>query len=322
MLCVLFVFLCGLTGAFVPVCNTDFPYLSAEDINTTMCYTREGLFAVRHSLPPLPIIPISLVSTLRAYGLHIRPPTVRGHRAGNRHQRSIPVVISSYRKHHCVSSNHVNMENITPIHLSTFNTELKMCTLNARSVRNKTTEIYDYIIDHDIDVLGVTETWLKSGSQDKITIGNLTPSGYTLHHVPRSKRKGGGVALIFRENFKITAKKTANSFKSFEYMERQLVSGSSTFQIAIVYRPPPSCKNESTTAQFMEDFEAFLLNRKLYGGHDIISGDFNFHVDVDDPDSSRFLALLYSHGYTQLVTETTHNSGPHTRSFVYKILLV
>ena len=39
---------------------------------------------------------------------------------------------------------------------------MSMCLLNARSINNKALFIKDYVVDHQIDILGITETWTKS----------------------------------------------------------------------------------------------------------------------------------------------------------------
>jgi len=38
---------------------------------------------------------------------------------------------------------------------------LNFCLLNARSIVNKTLQIKDYVVDKNIDILALTETWLK-----------------------------------------------------------------------------------------------------------------------------------------------------------------
>ena len=67
--------------------------------------------------------------------------------------------------------------------------------LNARSVKNKTTPLCEYIGDNRIDVVAITETWLSGN--DQMVIGNLCPPGYSIYSEPRCFGKGGGVALIY-----------------------------------------------------------------------------------------------------------------------------
>ena len=38
-------------------------------------------------------------------------------------------------------------------------------------------------MDNDIDILAITETWLRPSNLDSLTIGDLTSTGYQFHHV-------------------------------------------------------------------------------------------------------------------------------------------
>ena len=38
--------------------------------------------------------------------------------------------------------------------------DLKIATVNTRSVRNKPLEIYDLILDKNLDILTITESWI------------------------------------------------------------------------------------------------------------------------------------------------------------------
>ena len=56
--------------------------------------------------------------------------------------------------------------------------------------------VNELIADHNLDVIGLTETWLKP---DEFTVLNeASPPGYTSDHIPRTSRKGGGVANIYK----------------------------------------------------------------------------------------------------------------------------
>ena len=49
-----------------------------------------------------------------------------------------------------------------PIH----NNAISVCLLNSRSVRNKSSILKGFVVDKDIDLLALTETWLKPGNID------------------------------------------------------------------------------------------------------------------------------------------------------------
>ena len=73
---------------------------------------------------------------------------------------------------------------------------LNFVSLNIRSLKNKTTSLFDYIVSQNIDVLALTETWLCCG--DNAVLNDLLPPGYDIRHVDR-ERRGGGVALIYKK---------------------------------------------------------------------------------------------------------------------------
>ena len=74
----------------------------------------------------------------------------------------------------------------------------KLVLLNARSVRNKTDFITDYIHEHDLDIIALTETWLTNDQKDTANIRKLTPDGYNFVHFPRSDQQGGGVGVLYK----------------------------------------------------------------------------------------------------------------------------
>ena len=65
--------------------------------------------------------------------------------------------------------------------------------LNARSINNKTETIVDFILEHKLDILCITETWLQS--DDSFTTNHVTPCGYSIISSPRLNRRGGGIAV-------------------------------------------------------------------------------------------------------------------------------
>ena len=70
---------------------------------------------------------------------------------------------------------------------------LNFVWLNIRSLKNKTTSLFDFIVSQNLDVFALMETWLCNG--DKVILNELLPPGYDIRHV-NGGRRGGGVALI------------------------------------------------------------------------------------------------------------------------------
>ena len=100
-------------------------------------------------------------------GVALRRPTHRGCRGGSHKQR---------RAH--IKQMGVNNANLIPITLHNQVRTAKLCLLNARSVCNKAEFLVDYITSHDIDIICITETWLRS--EDTASASAVTPSGITI----------------------------------------------------------------------------------------------------------------------------------------------
>jgi len=129
--------------------------------------------------------------------------------------------------------------------------------LNARSIcntvknKNKPLIIHDYIVDKQLDIVAITETWIKPTTPGS-TLAAVTPPGYTLDHISRpSGTNGGGVGLIYRNSFK-AKKVTMPPFSSFEHMMMTLSVRGKTLAIIVVYRTGP------TYTTFLDEFSRLL----------------------------------------------------------------
>jgi exonuclease III len=181
--------------------------------------------------------------------------------------------------------------------------------MNARSVRNKVLMITEYITDNDIDIAGITETWLSESDNDTMTVNDLCPAGYRLHQIPR-KTRGGGVAIICKQSLDIKMCPLVNSKSSFEYIEVIISHQSTSTRLIVVYRPPPSAKNKLTPAMFMEDFDDLLNSHTTTSGNLLICGDLNIHMDsLLNNDTVKFNSLLLAHDLQQHVEKPTHCKG-------------
>ena len=70
---------------------------------------------------------------------------------------------------------------------------------NDQSVgpREKRTEIVEFIRDEDVDVMFLTEAWMKTQG-DEAKCADLSSPGYTFKSFPHATR-GGGLAVVMRE---------------------------------------------------------------------------------------------------------------------------
>ncbi|KAK6171545.1 hypothetical protein SNE40_019711 [Patella caerulea] len=178
--------------------------------------------------------------------------------------------------------------------------------LNARSVKHKTIELNDFICEHDLDILAVTEIWL--GANDDAV---FVPDAYFIQHKPRHSRNGGGLALIYKNLFELQTQ-NQTSYSSFEYLDCIVDSLSSAFRIDVLYRPP----DNRLKSKFIDEFSDLINQLAKCSLELVILGDFNCHVDnINDKFSFQFCELLQVHSLIQHVNTTTHNQG-HTLDLV------
>jgi exonuclease III len=164
--------------------------------------------------------------------------------------------------------------------------------------------LVEFISWKSIDIIAFTKTWFNEF--DAAVKAESIPNGYKLLENSRLNHRGGGDALVFRNN--ISAKKIeVISRESFEVGEHVLTSNSWQVRLAVVYRPPSSCVNT-----FLNDFATYVESLIMCLEPILITGHFNFHVDNSmDLHASAFLDLLdylnieqYVHSVTQVTCHT------------------
>ena len=130
--------------------------------------------------------------------------------------------------------------------------EICISLLNTQSCRNKASEVKDFILDNHIDVLALTETWLKTSDSDRVTRSEVTPPGYQLLDVPKPKGRGGRVGLITKDTIHVKKQNIPVVTSSYECMEVLLNAGSCFVRLLIIYRPPSSNKLGLYSSVFLE----------------------------------------------------------------------
>ena len=117
--------------------------------------------------------------------------------SGNVHgkQRRIETVTSRRPQIHvrCKGVRHANLRSLCK-HGGCMRLPSRWELLNARSARKNKDLIREHIVDHNTDILFLTETWLPQ--EETPTIKELTPSGYRFIGAARPKAKTGNQAKL------------------------------------------------------------------------------------------------------------------------------
>ena len=112
---------------------------------------------------------------------------------------------------------------------------MKIMLINARSVKNKGCKLHDEIIDNDLDLFFITETWLSP--YDTSAISDILPDSYEFFHFPRADRNGGGVGVAVSRCVK-SVKCVNRCFTSFECLQATIVQDNQKVIFYLIYRPP------------------------------------------------------------------------------------
>jgi len=178
--------------------------------------------------------------------------------------------------------------------------------LNARSVCNKAEQIHELILDNDLHLLALTETWLKK-SDGSIAV-DMCPPNYRLLHKcrPSSKgERGGGVGFVLAKSIE-AEEIPVEEYTTFETLAIK-VKCKRPMVVMLVYRPPPSPRNNLTLPAFIDEFTEYLAEATTKHKEIMVIGDFNLHWDQEgNPGVRMFKEIIETHGIKQHVTESTH----------------
>ena len=163
-----------------------------------------------------------------------------------------PDEIDSTASDTLLACGHTQKGNLIYIDAEKQGTRFSVCVFNAQSVgpKDKRTEIVEFICDECVDIMFLTETWMRSHG-DEAKYADLTPPGYSLRSFPRATR-GGGLAVILRDNFPVTIT-TSVPFaqSSFELIKVTLTAPDHVHFFFCLYRPPLSKRNKFTDSLFL-----------------------------------------------------------------------
>ncbi len=207
-------------------------------------------------------------------------------------QSDIPLVMDAFKrcprarsKANCAS---LTKFKVTPRPHQSQTKTILCALLNVCSIGDteKAECIKDFITSNELDLLCLTETWLLGDQSDIQRIAEITPVGYAFHHCPRRGQHSGGVGVLVHKPLVAKINKPSK-YVSFEHIDLEVTIAKSHLRLVTIYRPPPSSKNKATPSAFFEEFSTLLEILAIYPGNLIVTGDFNFHVDVPSNPQAR-----------------------------------
>ena len=208
-------------------------------------------------LLPQPSPPPQYVTFLHHYSRDGNIPTVISKRRQNQFQRPL------------------RPRNILKPIKNKVHNNLKIGLFNAHSVGTKARriQIVEFLQDQFIDILFLTETWLKTEG-DEAKHAHLCPPGFKIKSLPRETR-GGGIAIIYKDYLKIDLKSDFTfNHTSFELVQLT-ISAPEHLHFFCLYRPPASKKNKTLDSTFPKELPELFDHINNLKGKVVVLGDFN-----------------------------------------------
>ena len=189
--------------------------------------------------------------------------------------------------------------------LSTRN--IKIGTVNVRSLRGKSQLLYETIIKEQMDAMIVTESWLKNREEDLIWLKSqeFSKDRWLSENIPRKgPKKGGGITLILNKSVRKNLIKIVKSDK-YEGAIWKLSISSKELIVFGIYHPP-----EPISTIFIDQMADVVVDLVSRYRNIIVLGDLNIHVnDVSNSDANYLIDAMSTLGFIQHVMTATHRLG-------------
>ena len=183
---------------------------------------------------------------------------------------------------------------------------------NAQSINNKIGNLTQILEDSSINLCCICETWLQS--QNNPITASLKESGYKINHSNRTGKRGGGVGIISKSEYKQKFVRSFN-YNSFECIIQTLrtINSVANLTMIVIYR-----LGKESLSVFLDEFYEFVEYVKLNFKYFVICGDFNLHVNKPtDQDTIKFMDILNTFSLKQAIDFSTHKLGNTLDLIIY-----
>lgn len=243
---------------------------------------------------------------------------VRSYKLNNRRKRGKRGGVKSHPLSLDKTANPKNLLQVNITDRAENKVDLHFLLLNVCSLKNKEFTLRDELDVVDPEFAVVTETWLKDDDIHWLECSQFNRDRYKIVTSNRQHRCGGGLALIHKDKHAVRILESGHK-QSFEYMICSIIIDGSVVTLVMIYHPPYSSNNPITPTTFIDQFSQFIPNILTEKDNVMILGDFNLHMDTEDPDPMVFSDILDAMGLTPHVHIPTHKAG-HTLDQVYTVL--
>ena len=187
----------------------------------------------------------------------------------------------------------------TKVHNKT--TNIIIGTINARSIVNKAANFHLTAAEEKLDVVAISETWVPLDAPDAISHDFVRP-GYNVINAPRlGGRRGGGLAIVYREDLKVTRVSPKIKLDTFEVLVVRITVGVERFLLANLYRPPGVA-----VVAFLDELSDLDEALTEMGGHLFFIGNFNVPENTPNDVDKRMAAWLSCFNYMVVNDGPTH----------------
>ncbi|XP_065650523.1 uncharacterized protein LOC136078667 [Hydra vulgaris] len=155
----------------------------------------------------------------------------------------------------------------------------------------KSAIIHDIVYNHSLDIFILTETWIKSDDPPAIQ-EDMAPTGFKTIQYCRSDHRGGGVAIVYRDNLYIKPISLLSTCLSYERTSAKLNLANNIYNIIAIYRSNPIIP---TNIFFLE--------------LSVLCGDFNCPGTTPTTCNPRLAEILETYNMIQRVQSPTRISS-------------
>ena len=213
----------------------------------------------------------------------------------------------------------VNTKYLVQIHLGADQiktSNVRVGTVNTRSVKNKSDLIIETSKLENLDFLVISETWLKEEDAHWVATSSLATDKYRIQTINRQGKQGGGVALLHKNRYQVTRDHNAPQLDLLEYGIWSTRVRNKILTIAGLYHPPLG-NTRNTPARFLDQVSELV--QYLFTNHKnlVLLGDFNVHVNrLDNQDTQAYIDTMEALGLVQHINQPTHQLG-NTLDLIY-----